>query len=67
MDCNDETDEDSCELMLIDEGKYRKSNVPASQINEGKLEIGVWFDVMDVAEVNEPEVSAIWEFKKFFV
>ena len=59
MDCNDETDEDSCELMLIDEGKYRKSNVPASQINAGKLEIGVWFDVMDVAEVNEPEVSAI--------
>ena len=59
MDCNDETDEDSCELMLIDEGKYRKSNVPGSQINEGKLEIGVWFDVMDVAEVNEPEVSAI--------
>ena len=59
MDCNDETDEDSCELMLIDEGKYRKSNVPASHINDDKLQIGVWFDVMDVAEVNEPDVSSI--------
>ena len=55
IDCSDESDEIACQLMLLDDDKYRKANVPGHQKYE-KLPIGVWIDVLDIAEVNEPEV-----------
>ena len=42
--------------MKLNEEKYRKSNVPVNE-KSGKQDITVWFDVMDIAEVNEPEAS----------
>ena len=42
--------------MLLDDDKYRKANVPGHQEYE-KLPIGVWIDILDIAEVNEPKVS----------
>ena len=55
-DCDDGSDEVSCELVKLDDDKYRKENVPDSNgVRKHKIE--VWFDVMDIAEVNEPEVS----------
>ena len=42
--------------MKLDGDKYRKENVPnINGVRKHKIE--VWFDVMDIAEVNEPEVS----------
>ena len=29
-DCNDESDESLCEIVKLDEDKYRKANVPES-------------------------------------
>ena len=45
----------SCELVKLNDNQYRKANVPDSN-GVGKQKIAVWFDVMDIAEVNEPEV-----------
>ena len=56
IDCRDGIDEQSCELVKLNEEKYRKSNVPVNE-KSGKQDITVWFDVMDIAEVNEPEAS----------
>ena len=58
-DCDDESDEKSCQLVQIDESEYRKANVPESLQKGEKLKIGVWIDVMDIAEVNEPDVSSL--------
>ena len=55
-DCDNGSDEVSCELMKLDGDKYRKENVPnINGVRKHKIE--VWFDLMDIAEVNEPEVS----------
>ena len=56
-DCNDESDESSCEIVKLDEDKYRKANVPESLKKGEKMKIAVWIDVMDIAEINEPEVG----------
>ena len=42
--------------MKLNDDEYRKETVPDSN-GFGKPKIGVWFDVMDIPEVNEPEVS----------
>ena len=54
-DCEDGTDEQSCDMVKLNEDNYRKTNVPVNNY-AGKQEIAIWFDVMDIAEVNEPEV-----------
>ena len=46
----------SCELVKLNEDTYRKATVPGSD-GVGKQKIAVYFEVMDIAEVNEPEVS----------
>ena len=46
-------------MVQIDENEYRKANVPESLEKGEKLKIGVWIDVMDIAEVNEPDVSSL--------
>ena len=58
-DCDDESDEKSCQLVQIDENEYRKANVPESLQKGEKLKIGAWIDVMDISEVNEPDVSSL--------
>ena len=49
----------TCQLVQIDENEYRKANVPESLEKGEKLKMGVWIDVMDIAEVNEPDVSSL--------
>ena len=34
--------------------------VPENQFGKPKLDVDVWFDVIDIAEVNEPEVRKFW-------
>ena len=37
--------------------------VPENQFGQPKLDVDVWFDVIDIAEVNEPEVrkyQSLW-------
>ena len=54
----------SCELVKLNDDQYRKANVPDSN-GMGKQKIAVWFDVMDIAEVNEPEVSEVYEVQPY--
>ena len=59
MNCIDGSDEQSCEPIEIDEDNYIKAIIPCSNKDEKhKLKVHVWFDVMDVVEVNEPEVNS---------
>ena len=46
-------------FIKIDNGRYRKAYVPENPSGDRKLDIHVWFDVNDVIEINEPEVSDI--------
>ena len=56
IDCEDESDEDICEQVIIDE-RYKKEYVPEDPTGNKKLSIQLWFDVIDIVEINEPEVS----------
>ena len=60
IDCNDQSDELYCELKKLDHKRYKKANAPANQGDHDKLEIGLWFDILDIDEVNEPEVRSRW-------
>ena len=42
--------------MIIDE-RYKKEYVPEDPTGNKKLSIQLWFDVIDIVEINEPEVS----------
>ena len=46
-----------CEIVKLDEDKYRKANVPESLKKGEKMEIAVWIEVIDITEINEPEVG----------
>ena len=56
-DCQDKSDENFCWQIDIDEHSYRKSVAPENPNGQSTLEVGVWFEIMDVVEINEPEVS----------
>ena len=57
IDCQDKSDENFCRQIYIDEHSYRKSIAPENPYGLSTLEVGVWFEIMDVVEINEPEVS----------
>ena len=57
MDCKDESDEDSCNLIEINTQKYRNGYVPENPSGAKKLKINFWLDVHDIVDVNEPEVN----------
>ena len=60
IDCKYGYDERICELVRVNEDQYRKTNAPKNQTKSNeKLDIGVWYTIMDVTNVNEPEVSTI--------
>ena len=59
VNCDDESDEKFCQQIKIDNGRYRKAYAPENPSGDRKLDIHVWFDVNDVIEINEPEVSNI--------
>ena len=54
IDCQDQSDENYCWQIDIDESQYRKSVAPENPSSKEKLEIGVCFELLDIAEVNEP-------------
>ena len=56
-DCQDESDENFCWKININEHRYRKSDAPENPTGKKTLEVGVWFEIMDIVEINEPEVS----------
>ena len=56
VDCHDQSDENYCWQMDIDESQYRKSIAPENPSSKEKLEIGICFELLDIAEVNEPLV-----------
>ena len=56
VDCHDQSDENYCWQIDIDESQYRKSVAPENPSRKEKLEIGVCFELLDIAEVNEPLV-----------
>ena len=55
-DCKDGSDEDKCSQVKIEVNKYRMEAVPKNPDTDGPLEIQVHIDVVDIVEVNEPEV-----------
>ena len=57
MDCDDESDEDQCSLVKMDSDKYRKVHMPDNPNENGRLKVEVGFDVLDISEINEPEVG----------
>ena len=51
--------------MIIDE-RYKKEYVPEDPTGNKKLSIQLWFDVIDIVEINEPEVSKRVKMKTVF-
>ena len=41
----------------MDEDNYKEEYVPSNPSGKDKLDIEVWIDILDVVEVNEPEVQ----------
>ena len=58
-DCHDKSDENKCWQIKINEDRYLKSDAPESPAGQKTLEVGVWYEIMDIVEINEPEVSTI--------
>ena len=58
-DCHDKSDENKCWQIKINEDRYLKSDAPESPDGQQTLEVGVWYEIMDIVEINEPEVSTI--------
>ena len=56
-DCTDGSDEKDCNQVRIEEDKYRVAAVPKNPKTDGPLDVQVHLDVIDILEVNEPEVS----------
>ena len=44
-------------MVKVDENNYKEEYVPPNPSGEEKLDIEVWIDILDVVEVNEPEVQ----------
>ena len=44
-------------MVKVDENNYKEEYVPSNPYGEEKLDIEVWIDILDVVEVNEPEVQ----------
>ena len=63
MDCKDGSDEYKCSYIKIDDDKYRKNIVPVKQVGNSQLEFKVGKEVIDIVEINEPQVSNMssWE------
>ena len=57
IDCDDESDEHSCTYIKLDESKYRKDIVPISSRGKAKMSVQIGFDVLEIVEINEPEVK----------
>ena len=61
-DCHDKSDENFCWQINLDEHSYLfQSDAPEDPSGQNTLEVGVWFEIMDIVEVNEPEVSIIYQ------
>ena len=43
-------------MVKLEDDKYRKAHVPKHPKGCKKLEVLVWFEVIDIVEVNEPDV-----------
>ena len=43
--------------IKIDDDKYRKNIVPVKQVGNYQLEVKVGIEVIDIVEINEPQVS----------
>ena len=66
MDCKDGSDEYKCSYIKIDDDKYRKNIVPVKQVGNYQLEVKVGIEVIDIVEINEPQVSlSSWDQVKF--
>ena len=59
MDCQDKSDEMNCWQIKINEDQYIKDDAPENYTFQSKLDIDVWWNVMDIVEVNEPQVSKL--------
>ena len=57
MDCEDKSDEMNCWQIKIMEDQYIKDDAPENYTYQSKLNIDVWWNVIDIVEVNEPQVS----------
>ena len=57
MDCKYGSDEYICSYIKIDDDKYRKNIVPVKQVGNYQLEVKVGLEVIDIVEINEPQVS----------
>ena len=57
MDCKYGSDEYKCSYIKIDDDKYRKNIVPVKQVGNYQLEVKVGIEVIDIVEINEPQVS----------
>ena len=56
--CGDESDEYKCDFVLFDKGQYRKAQVPKSPSKQGgPLKIHVGLDVIEIVDVDVPNVS----------
>ena len=59
MDCEDKSDEMNCWQIKIMEDQYIKDDAPENYTHQSKLKIDVWWNIIDIVEVNEPQVSIL--------
>ena len=60
MDCSDSSDEDIGNQITFDVNKYRKYHVPGNPEGTGPLQLGVYFEIHKIVEMNEPKVSKVY-------
>ena len=57
VDCSHGKDEFQCEFIKIEAKKYRKTEAPRNPTNDEPIVVQVGFEVQDIVDINEPEVS----------
>ena len=59
-DCQDKSDEMNCWQIKINKDRYIKDDAPENATYRSKLDIDVWWNILDIIEVNEPQVSTLY-------
>ena len=57
-DCTDGSDESKCMLINLEIENYRKEFIPRDPVSDSNLKVKVGFDLLDIAEINQPKVRS---------
>ena len=50
----------NCWQIKINKDQYIKDDAPENATYQSKLDIDVWWNILDIIEVNEPQVSTLY-------